>query len=126
MRGGTIEDVLEVALHAAGAISDANAGDLHKIGWSRASRTDKGATSPWGHEVLSGAQSGICARNARHSKMEINFTELDNCIPWTGFRMDSAEPNTFENVLALQGIFGRHVHFECLNSLYNPTGSRTL
>jgi len=43
VRGGTIEDVLEAALHAAGAISDANMGDLHKIGWSRGSRTDKGA-----------------------------------------------------------------------------------
>lgn len=44
--GGTVEDVLEGALHAAGGITDANAGDLHKIRWSRGSRTDKGALNP--------------------------------------------------------------------------------
>lgn len=38
----TIESVLEDALHRAGGISDANAGDLKKIGWARTARTDKG------------------------------------------------------------------------------------
>ncbi len=42
IRSGTVEDVLESALHAAGAISDANFGELSKVSWSRASRTDKG------------------------------------------------------------------------------------
>ena len=37
-----IEDVLERALHAVGAISDDNVGTLQKISWSRAGRTDKG------------------------------------------------------------------------------------
>jgi tRNA pseudouridine38-40 synthase len=38
----TIEDVLEAAMHAAGAISDDNVGTLQKIAWSKAGRTDKG------------------------------------------------------------------------------------
>eukprot|EP01084_Bolivina_argentea_P004892 9265_1 len=38
----TVESVLEEALFKAGAISNNNYGDLKKIGWSRASRTDKG------------------------------------------------------------------------------------
>lgn len=38
----TIEDVLEAAMHAAGAISDDNVGTLQKISWSKAGRTDKG------------------------------------------------------------------------------------
>jgi len=38
----TIEDAMEKALHAAGAISEMNVGTLQKISWSRAGRTDKG------------------------------------------------------------------------------------
>ena len=40
--GGTVEDVLQEALYAAGCILTSNAGELHKIGWKRSSRTDKG------------------------------------------------------------------------------------
>lgn len=37
----TIESELERALAAAGLVSEANQGDLSKIGWTRAARTDK-------------------------------------------------------------------------------------
>ncbi|KAL0045471.1 hypothetical protein WJX82_007559 [Trebouxia sp. C0006] len=40
--GGTVEDVLQAALDAAGCILPSNFGNLQKIGWSRSSRTDKG------------------------------------------------------------------------------------
>lgn len=40
--GGTVEDVLQQAIHAAGCILPSNYGNLQKIGWSRSSRTDKG------------------------------------------------------------------------------------
>ncbi|KAL3133971.1 hypothetical protein ABBQ32_008415 [Trebouxia sp. C0010 RCD-2024] len=40
--GGTVEDVLQQAIYATGAILPSNYGDLHKIGWTRSSRTDKG------------------------------------------------------------------------------------
>ena len=43
--GDTIEHALETAIHAAGGIADSNFGDLHKVGWSRSSRTDKGVHS---------------------------------------------------------------------------------
>jgi len=38
----TVEAELENALFTAGFITEANYGDLHKINWTRASRTDKG------------------------------------------------------------------------------------
>ena len=38
----TIEAELERALHKAGLIAECNFGDLHKVHWSRAARTDKG------------------------------------------------------------------------------------
>ncbi len=38
----TIEQELETTLYKLGYISDDNHGDLHKIAWSRAARTDKG------------------------------------------------------------------------------------
>jgi tRNA pseudouridine38-40 synthase len=41
----TISDVLEKALHAAGAISDDNYGYLSKISWVVAARTDKGVSA---------------------------------------------------------------------------------
>ncbi|CAA0373523.1 unnamed protein product [Arabidopsis thaliana] len=41
----TIEGELEVAIYKAGGIRDSNYGDLHKIGWARSSRTDKGVHS---------------------------------------------------------------------------------
>lgn len=37
----TIESELERALSEAGLVSDANRGDLSKIGWTKAARTDK-------------------------------------------------------------------------------------
>ena len=40
-----IEDVLELAMHKAGGISQANLGDLSKLSWSRAARTDKGVSA---------------------------------------------------------------------------------
>ena len=43
--GGTVEDVLQQAIYDAGAILPSNYGDLHKIGWTRSSRTDKGVHS---------------------------------------------------------------------------------
>ena len=49
----TVEDALEKALHQAGFISDDNFGDLHKTGWSRASRTDKGVHA---------AMNGVCTK----------------------------------------------------------------
>jgi len=39
-----IEGELEVAIYKAGGIRDSNYGDLHKIGWARSSRTDKGVS----------------------------------------------------------------------------------
>ncbi|PIA58062.1 hypothetical protein AQUCO_00500175v1 [Aquilegia coerulea] len=41
----TVEAELENALFRAGGIRDSNYGDLHKIGWARSSRTDKGVHS---------------------------------------------------------------------------------
>uniref|UniRef100_A0A2P2Q5A7 tRNA pseudouridine synthase n=1 Tax=Rhizophora mucronata TaxID=61149 RepID=A0A2P2Q5A7_RHIMU len=41
----TIEGELEHALYKAGGIQDRNYGNLHKIGWARSSRTDKGVHS---------------------------------------------------------------------------------
>ena len=41
----TIEDVLEKAIHKAGGISDDNFGDLTKVSWMRAARTDKGVSA---------------------------------------------------------------------------------
>lgn len=38
----TIEEELEAAIYKAGGIRDSNYGNLHKIGWARSSRTDKG------------------------------------------------------------------------------------
>lgn len=35
---------MEVAIYKAGGIRDSNYGDLHKIGWARSSRTDKGVS----------------------------------------------------------------------------------
>ncbi|KAL0785427.1 hypothetical protein Bca101_001673 [Brassica carinata] len=40
-----IEGELEVAIYKAGGILESNYGDLHKIGWARSSRTDKGVHS---------------------------------------------------------------------------------
>lgn len=37
-----IEGELETAIYKAGGIRESNFGDLHKIGWARSSRTDKG------------------------------------------------------------------------------------
>lgn len=37
-----IEAELESAIYKAGGILDSNFGELHKIGWTRSSRTDKG------------------------------------------------------------------------------------
>lgn len=41
----TIEGELEIAIYKAGGIRDSNFGNLHKIGWARSSRTDKGVHS---------------------------------------------------------------------------------
>ncbi|XP_059659853.1 putative tRNA pseudouridine synthase [Cornus florida] len=41
----TIEGELETAIFKAGGIRDSNFGNLHKIGWARSSRTDKGVHS---------------------------------------------------------------------------------
>jgi hypothetical protein len=41
--GETVEDALAKALAASGGISPSNATELRKVGWSRSSRTDKGA-----------------------------------------------------------------------------------
>lgn len=41
----TIEGELEIAISKAGGIRDSNFGNLHKIGWARSSRTDKGVHS---------------------------------------------------------------------------------
>jgi len=41
----TIEDVLEKALNKAGGISDDNFGDMTKVSWMRAARTDKGVSA---------------------------------------------------------------------------------
>ncbi|KAK6943781.1 Pseudouridine synthase I, TruA, alpha/beta domain, partial [Dillenia turbinata] len=41
----TIEEKLETAIFKAGGILDSNFGNLHKIGWERSSRTDKGVHS---------------------------------------------------------------------------------
>ncbi|KAJ0979238.1 hypothetical protein J5N97_014712 [Dioscorea zingiberensis] len=41
----TIEAELESAIHRSGGILDTNYGNLHKIGWARSSRTDKGVHS---------------------------------------------------------------------------------
>uniref|UniRef100_A0A7N0UN13 Pseudouridine synthase I TruA alpha/beta domain-containing protein n=1 Tax=Kalanchoe fedtschenkoi TaxID=63787 RepID=A0A7N0UN13_KALFE len=41
----TIEEELENAIYKAGGILDSNFGSLHKIGWTRSSRTDKGVHS---------------------------------------------------------------------------------
>ncbi|CAH2060044.1 unnamed protein product [Thlaspi arvense] len=41
----TVEGELEVAIYKAGGILESNFGDLHKIGWARSSRTDKGVHS---------------------------------------------------------------------------------
>ncbi|XP_034688518.1 putative tRNA pseudouridine synthase isoform X3 [Vitis riparia] len=41
----TIEGELETAVFKAGGIRDSNYGNLHKIGWDRSSRTDKGVHS---------------------------------------------------------------------------------
>ncbi|KAM7527595.1 hypothetical protein LguiB_031005 [Lonicera macranthoides] len=41
----TIEGALETALYNAGGIRDSNFGNLHKVGWGRSSRTDKGVHS---------------------------------------------------------------------------------
>ncbi|XP_068641185.1 putative tRNA pseudouridine synthase [Aristolochia californica] len=41
----TIEAELETAIFKAGGIRDSNYGNLHKIGWARSSRTDKGVHS---------------------------------------------------------------------------------
>lgn len=37
----TVEDEIDKALHKVGMVSDFNVGDLRKIGWGRATRTDK-------------------------------------------------------------------------------------
>ena len=42
---------------AAGGITDANYGRLTKIGWSRASRTDKGVTLPYNETPLCSADA---------------------------------------------------------------------
>ena len=41
--GETVEDALAKALAASGGMSPSNATELRKVGWSRSSRTDKGA-----------------------------------------------------------------------------------
>ena len=38
----TVEHAVERALNACGCVSDANLGDLDRLGWSRMARTDKG------------------------------------------------------------------------------------
>lgn len=43
--GRTVEHFLEAAIFKVGGIRDSNMGDLTKVGWSRASRTDKGVHS---------------------------------------------------------------------------------
>ena len=41
----TIEGDLEIALYQAGSILKGNVGSLHKIGFSRTARTDKGVSA---------------------------------------------------------------------------------
>jgi tRNA pseudouridine38-40 synthase len=41
----TVSDVLEAALHKAGAIQESNVGDLSKVGWTVSARTDKGVSA---------------------------------------------------------------------------------
>ena len=55
-----VEDVLERALHAAGGVSAHNLGDLSKLSWSRAARTDKGVSAV-------GQVVGVKARGGRES-----------------------------------------------------------
>ena len=38
----TVEEEIEKTLHKLGMVSEFNYGDLKKIGWNRATRTDKG------------------------------------------------------------------------------------
>ncbi|WCJ34964.1 hypothetical protein M5689_016240 [Euphorbia peplus] len=41
----TVEEELEKAIYKAGGIRESNFGNLHKVGWTRSSRTDKGVHS---------------------------------------------------------------------------------
>lgn len=61
----TIERELVRAIEAAGAVSEANAGDLTKIGWSRSARTDK---------RVSAAQNVVAA------KLEVEGDDVDALV----------------------------------------------
>jgi hypothetical protein len=67
--GETVEDALAKALAASGGISPSNATELRKVGWSRSSRTDKGAQiwlttghHCWSPGPYSTADRCICSR----------------------------------------------------------------
>ncbi|EFJ45191.1 hypothetical protein VOLCADRAFT_94649 [Volvox carteri f. nagariensis] len=63
----TVEQELERALVAAGALQARHAGALHKVNWSRTSRTDKGvsaAANVVSLDIPSGAAAAAAAANA--------------------------------------------------------------
>ncbi|XP_078160468.1 pseudouridine synthase family protein [Carex rostrata] len=70
----TIEGVLETAIFKAGGILGTNFGDLHRVGWTRSSRTDKGVHS------LATIISLKMEIPGDAWKQDIGGTALANCI----------------------------------------------
>jgi tRNA pseudouridine(38-40) synthase len=59
----TVESELEDTLHKLGFINDFNYGDLKKIGFSRATRTDKGV-----HALLNVFSAKLMMPSSKHEK----------------------------------------------------------
>ena len=77
MNPGTVsvESVLERALFLCGGIDASNFGNLHKIGWSRAGRTDKGV-----HAVANCVSMKLCVPVGKSAETEF-LANLNSFLP---------------------------------------------
>ena len=136
----TLEGQLLAALHAAGAVADSNAADPSKIGFARASRTDKGvhacgnvaaaklllpiddlvaktnAALPAGIRVMDifRVRGGFNPRGAASSRV------YDYLLPWRVLRGNGAEPEE-ARLAQLQTLLGR---FEGTLNYHNYTAGK--
>lgn len=76
----TVEEELEKGLHKIGMISDFNMGDLKKIGWGRATRTDKkvhALTNTFSAKVLTAKKPVIIIKDADGKVVERKACSLE-------------------------------------------------
>jgi tRNA pseudouridine(38-40) synthase len=70
----TVSDVLERALHKAGAISDGNLGFLSKISWIVSARTDKGVSAAGNAVSFKAAFPRVTSEVADQEQLSLDFS----------------------------------------------------